>query len=88
MNEEPKSIWKKPRHGMRSYLLAWLAVLTIAPVIFAIFTLATQTSFTHAEFGLLLFFEVFVSHFVFVRSFSAMADFALVGGGFCLHSPV
>jgi hypothetical protein len=61
MNEKPKSIWKKSRRGMRSYLLAWLAVLAIAPVIFAIFTLATQTPFTHAEFGLLLFFEVFVS---------------------------
>ena len=61
MNEKPKSIWTKPRRGMRSYLLAWLAVLTIAPVIFAIFALATQTPFTHAEFGLLLFFEVFMS---------------------------
>jgi hypothetical protein len=61
MSEEPKSIWKKSRRGIRSYLLAWLAVLATAPVIFAIFTLATETPFTHAEFGILLFFEVFVS---------------------------
>ena len=61
MNEEPKSIWTKPRRDMRSYLSAWLAVLAIAPVIFAMFTLATPTPFTHAEFGLLFFFEIFVS---------------------------
>jgi hypothetical protein len=61
MNEEPKSIWKKSWRGLRSYLLAWLAVLATAPIIFAIFTLVTSTPFTHAEFGILLFFEVFVS---------------------------
>jgi hypothetical protein len=61
MDEKPKSIWTKPRRGMRSHLLACLAVLAIAPVIFAIFTLVTQTPFTHAESGVLLLFEFFVS---------------------------
>jgi hypothetical protein len=61
MKNEPNSFWRKPRRGPVSYWLAWLVLMLAALVIFVGIAWAANMPFTHEEFGLLLYFEIFIT---------------------------
>jgi len=54
MNEEPKSIWKKSWTGPRKLLLAWLGLVIVTMILFAIIMLAAGARITREELKLWL----------------------------------